>query len=165
MKWIKGRKGVSPVIGVILMVAITVILAAVIASFVFGMGSKMKKAPEAQFMLEDASPAVSATDNLELFTATLYGGGPLKCDELRIIIRDLSNGGSWTLTWNGKNFIDDNIWGNTSGKSILQVGDTITFYVNNTKISPKISSGDELEMIVVHVPTASTIYDGRVIVN
>ncbi len=36
------EKGVSPVIGVILMVAITVILAAVIASFVFGMGSRVE---------------------------------------------------------------------------------------------------------------------------
>ncbi|WP_202319587.1 type IV pilin [Archaeoglobus neptunius] len=36
------EKGVSPVIGVILMVAITVILAAVIASFVFGMGSRLE---------------------------------------------------------------------------------------------------------------------------
>ncbi|MFP3947034.1 MAG: archaellin/type IV pilin N-terminal domain-containing protein, partial [Archaeoglobaceae archaeon] len=34
------EKAVSPVIGVILMVAITVILAAVIASFVFGLGSE-----------------------------------------------------------------------------------------------------------------------------
>ncbi|MEM2402486.1 MAG: type IV pilin N-terminal domain-containing protein, partial [Archaeoglobaceae archaeon] len=37
------EKGVSPVIGVILMVAITVILAAVIASFVFGMTGTVKK--------------------------------------------------------------------------------------------------------------------------
>ncbi len=36
------EKGVSPVIGVILMVAITVILAAVIASFVFGLGGSVK---------------------------------------------------------------------------------------------------------------------------
>jgi len=35
----KGEDAVSPVIGVILMVAITVILAAVIGAFVFGMGS------------------------------------------------------------------------------------------------------------------------------
>ncbi len=39
----RDEKAVSPVIGVILMVAITVILAAVIASFVFGMGSNVKK--------------------------------------------------------------------------------------------------------------------------
>ncbi|MDI9645264.1 MAG: type IV pilin N-terminal domain-containing protein [Archaeoglobales archaeon] len=37
------EKGVSPVIGVILMVAITVILAAVIASFVFGFGSTVTR--------------------------------------------------------------------------------------------------------------------------
>ncbi len=37
------EKGVSPVIGVILMVAITVILAAVIASFVFGFGSSVTR--------------------------------------------------------------------------------------------------------------------------
>ncbi|HUW67314.1 MAG TPA: type IV pilin N-terminal domain-containing protein [Candidatus Nanoarchaeia archaeon] len=37
------EEAVSPVIGVILMVAITVILAAVIASFVFGMSSSLKR--------------------------------------------------------------------------------------------------------------------------
>jgi flagellin-like protein len=39
----KGEDAVSPVIGVILMVAITVILAAVIGAFVFGMGSNVQK--------------------------------------------------------------------------------------------------------------------------
>ncbi len=39
MKLRGNEEAVSPVIGVILMVAITVILAAVIAAFVFGMGS------------------------------------------------------------------------------------------------------------------------------
>jgi len=39
----KDEKGVSPVIGVILMVAITVILAAVIASFVFGLSGTVAK--------------------------------------------------------------------------------------------------------------------------
>ena len=40
---------VSPVIGVILMVAITVILAAVIASFVLGLGDQQETAPNASF--------------------------------------------------------------------------------------------------------------------
>ena len=38
----ENEEAVSPVIGVILMVAITVILAAVIAAFVFGMGSNVQ---------------------------------------------------------------------------------------------------------------------------
>ncbi|MUV61190.1 type IV pilin [Halobacterium sp. CBA1126] len=39
----KDERGVSPVIGVILMVAITVILAAVIASFVLGFGDSVSE--------------------------------------------------------------------------------------------------------------------------
>jgi flagellin-like protein len=39
----KNEDAVSPVVGVILMVAITVVLAAIIAAFVFGMGSSLKK--------------------------------------------------------------------------------------------------------------------------
>ena len=41
MNFRENEDAVSPVIGVILMVAITVILAAVIAAFVFGMGSNI----------------------------------------------------------------------------------------------------------------------------
>ena len=44
-KFTKDNEAVSPVIGVILMVAITVILAAVIASFVFGMGGDLNRPP------------------------------------------------------------------------------------------------------------------------
>ena len=43
MKFLKTEDAVSPVIGVILMVAITVILAAVIAAFVFGMAGSVSK--------------------------------------------------------------------------------------------------------------------------
>ena len=43
MKFNKNDEAVSPVIGVILMVAITVILAAVIAAFVFGMAGGISK--------------------------------------------------------------------------------------------------------------------------
>ena len=43
MKFSKNEEAVSPVIGVILMVAITVILAAVIAAFVFGMAGNISK--------------------------------------------------------------------------------------------------------------------------
>src|SRR5208337_3058763 len=43
MAFTKNDQAVSPVIGVILMVAITVILAAVIAAFVFGMAGNITK--------------------------------------------------------------------------------------------------------------------------
>lgn len=50
-------RGVSPVIGVILMVAITVILAAVIASFVLGFGSSVSRNVNAGATIDsDAAP-------------------------------------------------------------------------------------------------------------
>jgi len=166
MRW-KDKRGVSPVIGVILMVAITVILAAVIASFVFGMGSKVKSAPQASFMLEDNSSSIKLTNTSQpLFDAMLYGGGPLKCGELRITIKDLNTSQTYVLNWNttDKNFTapSEAVWGNTSGKAALSPGDKIVFYADETKA--KIYPGDPLEMIVLHIPTGTIIYDGRVVV-
>jgi flagellin-like protein len=48
-------RGVSPVIGVILMVAITVILAAVIAAFVLGLGGSSNQAPQVTWDYEENS--------------------------------------------------------------------------------------------------------------
>jgi len=61
-----NEEAVSPVIGVILMVAITVILAAVIAAFVFGMAGNIQK-----------TKVVAATDariNATYVSATYDGG-------------------------------------------------------------------------------------------
>ncbi|MFD1641290.1 type IV pilin [Halohasta litorea] len=57
-------RGVSPVIGVILMVAITVILAAVIGAFVLGLGDQVSNnAPQASFSFEFADDNVTVTHN------------------------------------------------------------------------------------------------------
>lgn len=61
----KDEEAVSPVIGVILMVAITVILAAVIAAFVFGMGP-----PEAKYNV-----AFTTTTNATGAIVTLHDKG------------------------------------------------------------------------------------------
>lgn len=48
-------RGVSPVIGVILMVAITVILAAVIGSFVLGIGGDIEQTPQASISFDSTN--------------------------------------------------------------------------------------------------------------
>jgi flagellin-like protein len=53
-KLVQDDDAVSPVIGVILMVAITVILAAVIASFVLGLGDQTQTSPTAKFNFDYA---------------------------------------------------------------------------------------------------------------
>ena len=59
-KLLTEERAVSPVIGVILMVAITVILAAVIGAFVLGLGGSAEETPQASlsFTLDDGEDTV-----------------------------------------------------------------------------------------------------------
>ncbi|WP_416841220.1 type IV pilin [Haloferax sp. DFSO52] len=72
---------VSPVIGVILMVAITVILAAVIGTFVLGLGDQVSEtAPQASFSFDyDGSSTLTIThesgDAIDASRISLAGGG------------------------------------------------------------------------------------------
>jgi len=88
----KGSEdAVSPVIGVILMVAITVILAAVIAAFVFGMAGNVSKT---------RSIAVTAGTSGTNFTTT-YNGGPDDSDLASINITYKDNGTVFTSSGTG----------------------------------------------------------------
>jgi flagellin-like protein len=76
---------VSPVIGVILMVAITVILAAVIASFVLGLGDSTQKRPTANFDFEyDGSADNDDSDADGVVSITHGGGDTVSADEVYI---------------------------------------------------------------------------------
>jgi len=68
-------RGVSPVIGVILMVAITVILAAVIATFVMNMGPSETTMPNAQWTFDEDGSTVTVEHN---------GGGAVDGANLRV---------------------------------------------------------------------------------
>jgi flagellin-like protein len=73
---------VSPVIGVILMVAITVILAAVIASFVLGLGDSASEVqPNSSFSFDYEEDAGSSGD---LLTITLTDGDEIEAGNLYI---------------------------------------------------------------------------------
>ncbi|WP_248515951.1 type IV pilin [Salinarchaeum laminariae] len=80
---------VSPVIGVILMVAITVILAAVIGAFVLGFGGGGPSAPTASW---DTTEGLDASDNVDNVTFELTNTG----DEIESDA--LSVGGDTTAT-------------------------------------------------------------------
>ena len=72
-------EAVSPVIGVILMVAITVILAAVIATFVLGLGDQISNtAPQASFSF-DYTENSGGIDTLEV---THNGGETISANEV-----------------------------------------------------------------------------------
>lgn len=82
------ERAVSPVIGVILMVAITVILAAVIASFVLGLGDTDDPAPTIVFEDELSS------DNMEYEISITSGDTNADASNLIVYIDD-DDGESW----------------------------------------------------------------------
>src|SRR6056297_897660 len=68
-------RAVSPVIGVILMEAITVILAAVIGTFVLGLGDQVSEsAPQAQFTFDFNDEASDGTNTFDIVNITHDGG-------------------------------------------------------------------------------------------
>jgi len=71
------ERAVSPVIGVILMVAITVILAAVIASFVLGLGGEQDVAPTSTFDFNYDADS-------DIVTVTHTGGDNVRANELYV---------------------------------------------------------------------------------
>jgi len=115
MNFRENEEAVSPVIGVILMVAITVILAAVIAAFVFGMTGNVETTKTVHISSK------LANDNIVL---TISGGPDL------VTLQEL------TITIDGKH-VDDGSYSGMTGSSItngvvkpdddskFQVGQTI----------------------------------------
>lgn len=81
------NQAVSPVIGVILMVAITVILAAVIGTFVLGLGDSVSsQAPQASLGLS----ATAGAGNTGTVSLEHKGGDAIHSESTRIIISSAS---------------------------------------------------------------------------
>lgn len=70
-QFLQDDDAVSPVIGVILMVAITVILAAVIGAFVLGIGGDQETTPNAQVSLD----AINDSESEDFDITATHGGG------------------------------------------------------------------------------------------
>lgn len=91
----KEERGVSPVIGVILMVAITVILAAVIGAFVLGLGDQVSEQPPSaqisfDFADEDSDSNVILTHD---------GGDTLESDDISVVIEGVGDDPYDTADW------------------------------------------------------------------
>ena len=85
MKLRGNEEAVSPVIGVILMVAITVILAAVIAAFVFGMSSNVQTTKTVG--------VTAALNSEQILVVTVQGGGDVAdLKYLNMTVNGVENG-------------------------------------------------------------------------
>ncbi|WP_058826430.1 type IV pilin [Haloferax sp. Q22] len=121
-KFLSESRAVSPVIGVILMVAITVILAAVIGTFVLGLGDQVgDTAPQASFSFE--------YDGTDTVTITHESGDAISFDDLSVSETSAASVDSETPS-------DANSDGN------MNAGDTIA-----VEFSAGLSDGDEVRLV------------------
>lgn len=125
-------RAVSPVIGVILMVAITVILAAVIGTFVLGLGDSLNSAPQATFDFDTEETNDGTIDNI---TITHNGGDSIDASRLQV------TGGV-----NGDNPIEFG-GGNVSGDDSVSAGDQLV--INSTDPGATGITGEEGDVVRV----------------
>ena len=127
----KDDRGVSPVIGVILMVAITVILAAVIGTFVLGLGDS----------LGDSQPTASigVSTSADNITLEHEGGDRIESGDLRVIVTNASDN---TELLNQQNEFN----------SSFTVGDTENIAITS-------SNETEVRIRIIHNPSDSILFD------
>lgn len=130
MRWIKDKAGVSPIIAIILMVAITVVLAATIYVWVSGMGGGGGGAKVAltlrQIDCDDSGSddGNAGTTDYVIYRVDSVSGGP-GWEDIKIKVGD-------TVVWDGTS---------------TPPGSTWTVEVNGATISSgEISSGDVLKI-------------------
>ena len=129
-------RAVSPVIGVILMVAITVILAAVIGTFVLGLGDSLGDSqPTAQ--IEVNFETTGSTNNVVIEHA---GGDRIESDTLEVIVSDLDTNANATGTVPGALSVGDSVSTDPSGAS------------SNTTVT-------NVRVRIIHQPSDSILVD------
>ena len=147
----KDEKAVSPVIGVILMVAITVILAAAIGSSVFSKGTA-EAAPQASLNMK-ADGTYSNTEKQAVVRIEHLGGDALNLTSTKLMIA-IDKGSSTPA------IVENNV---TGGNNILDVGDTKAFKINKTDGDIiKVISGNIVNIKIIDVQTNQLICDKNV---
>lgn len=126
MRITKSEEAVSPVIGVILMVAITVILAAVIAAFVFGLAGTTSSSKNVGITVGVDQPDAN-------FRATIQGGTDLpSLDELKYALG--SNNVSPVVFAEGPFNVGSSYRLNTTATSNIRLLITGTFKDGSTQV-------------------------------
>lgn len=164
-------RAVSPVIGVILMVAITVILAAVIGTFVLGLGDSLSDtSPQASLGIND-DPNDYTTTSLpqDAFRLEHNGGDDLVGQDIRIVIRDTDNAvvaqwddGSWTNESGAAIDLSDSVNGGStlSGSTSISTGDRVT--IIDISSNAVLSDDTQYQISVVFKPSGEPIAQQRV---
>ena len=157
----KDERAVSPVIGIILMIAITVVIAAVVAAFAYGLIGNVDTAPSAALVVDGAQ------DGKPEFTV-LHHGGEIITQAFRENVQDDSCWDEMEVKLNGRTltFADgrvDEIFLNGTpsvespagtatgwGTTVFAPGDEVKITLDNSTSPPlTLKSGDTIAVVFV----------------
>jgi FlaG/FlaF family flagellin (archaellin) len=134
------------------MVAITVILAAVIGSFVLGIGGDLEQTPQVRLSATDAAKQVNGGvdggDNL--INITHDGGDTIDVENLEIVIRNESADGE---------AVSDVTFRGSPGS--LEIGDRVSIREGpiGTSADLQVQNPSKLRLKLVHKPSDSVLLD------
>ena len=148
-KHLKKNDAVSPVVGVMLMLVVTIIIAAVVASFAGGLTENVEPIPTAIISAEFSQNGLLAVHHI--------GGDSLATPGLTVVVRPTEDFGSYTMyAWtlpNNRIFNNSanatalkdsgssssDVWVKTSGYtgvSMVSSGDTFYIATSNVQVDP-----------------------------
>jgi flagellin-like protein len=145
----RNEEAVSPVIGVILMVAITVILAAVIAAFVFGLGGQQVAAPTVSITAAN-NPETTGVSDLKI---QHKGGEMLKDKDWKISVIPATGSVPTTfIVGTGELTVGSQIIVNTT----TQAGATAS---NTSVLGGTALAAGKYDVKLIHVPSNAMLLD------
>ncbi|HTY16066.1 MAG TPA: type IV pilin N-terminal domain-containing protein [Methanoregulaceae archaeon] len=155
------EQAVSPVVGVMLMLVVTIIIASVVSAFAGGLWGNTDKAPvvtiQASIVLNDMSNP--GNNNI---TLTDTGGDPFQIKDVKLIVSNdttsivFTNTSVTALLRKGIYTIDDT---GSSSSGIIRPGDQM---VGNVTPNSEFFSGQEYKWTLIHIPSQKTIATGKV---
>lgn len=146
-KFLRDQRGVSPVIGVILMVAITVVMGAVIAGFVYGYLGTTPKAPNVGLSVID-----DPTDQVSLLVKH-NGGESVSANEWKCSITP------------GKESSSDFDYQTQTGAVAISTGTTLDASNDTTNTTPVAIAAGWYHVVAVHVGSDAILLDTNVLVR
>ncbi len=139
------------------MVAITVILAAVIGTFVLGLGDSLNQAPQSSVGVSDSSTDFSAgTGATDAFVFSHQQGDALVMGDLRFVVRNADGSNAKSITGTSGDLSLNGDGSAPAADDEFGVGDTITMQ-DDKSVSGSLSSGTTYTVQVIHVPSETTI--------
>jgi FlaG/FlaF family flagellin (archaellin) len=145
------EEAVSPVVGVMLMLVVTIINASVVSAFAGGLWGNTDKAP---------GVTIQASIVPQNITLTHMGGDPFQIKDLKLIVSNDSysivftnTSVNATLYKSGFNIADGN-----SGTGLISAGDKFT---GGNSTTSYFISGQEYKWSIIHIPSQKTIATGK----